>query len=306
MTTYLEPLELAQPDVASVPRRFGVGVLMILITAFAVLFAAMRCFDVPPERFFVVSVLFFGVTLAQILLFEGKKPRQASLWAGGVLFPLEILAICLYYAPSNSAGPGFIVAMVICASVFGMPFGYLAGCVMASVFLLLEKFRGRHRPPLEITLLHCTADDFDTLIAWLHNARLFGLWSCGRFRYPLDQEQLAAHRNLTAGETPSCLCFKAVCGEMKQMVAYVELANIDREKSRASIELAIVDPSRSDRGQLSKILLAAIMQVCSQQGLQWLGVTLHRNAFQSLQCFRQHGFHDEQQEYRKLVRSYRA
>ena len=50
-----------------------------------------------------------------------------------------------------------------------------------------------------------------------------------------------------------------------------------------------------------------------QQGLQWLGVVLHRNETQSLECFRKHGFYDtchdmpgtNPAEYRKLVRSNR-
>ena len=49
MSLILEPLECPGRDVASVPRRFGVGVLLILVTAFAVLFAAMRTFGAPPS-----------------------------------------------------------------------------------------------------------------------------------------------------------------------------------------------------------------------------------------------------------------
>ena len=275
MSAILEPLECPASDAASVPRRFGVGVLMILMTAFSVLFAAMRSFDARPEIFFIVSMLFLGVTLGQILLFQGKKPRQASLLAGGVVFPLEILALCLYYEPSNPSGGDFIPQMLCCSAVAALPLGYLAGCVMAGVFFVQERFRSRSRQPVTMELLPFTRTDFDTLISWVHHVQLFKLWSCGRFRYPLDHDQLAARLKVTAGEPPNRLCFKAVCGEMQQMAAYVELANIDREKSRASIELAIADPSRNDRVQLSDALVREIVQQAfTQQGLQWLGVAL--------------------------------
>ena len=74
MSAILEPLECPASDVASVPRRFGVGVLLILMTAFAVLFAMMRTFGARPEVFIVVSVLFLGVTLGT----DPAVSRQAA------------------------------------------------------------------------------------------------------------------------------------------------------------------------------------------------------------------------------------
>ena len=108
-------------------------------------------------------------------------------------------------------------------------FGYLAGCVMAGVFFVQENFGRRSRQPLVLELVPFTAADFGTLIAWVHHPQLFDLWSRGRFRYPLDDGQLSARLQPAAGEPANHLCFKGVCGEMQEMVAYVELANIDRE-----------------------------------------------------------------------------
>jgi RimJ/RimL family protein N-acetyltransferase len=317
MAAILEPLECSISDVASVPRRFGVGVLMILMTAFAVLFAAMRTFRAPPEVFIIVAVLFLGVTLGQILLFQGKKPRQASVVVGSVVFPLGVLAETLF-AKSQVHNPWetfgdvlcFSTGMLICTIPGGALFGYLAGCIMAGVFIVQERFGRRSCQPLIIELVPVTAADFDTLIAWVHHSQLFDLWARGRFRYPLDHEQLSAH--LASGEAANRLCFKAVCGDMQEMVAYVELANIDREKLRASIELAIVEPSRNDRDRLSRALIWEIVQYAfNQQGMQWLGVVLHRSEAESLECFRKHGFYDahhktmgsEPVEYLKLIRS---
>ena len=125
---------------------------------------------------------------------------------------------------------------------------------------------------------------------------------------------------------------------MQQMVGYVELADIGREESsvsnepddplalragaadielekpRASIRLAIVDPSRNDRDHLSDALIWEIMQhAFNQHGLQWVGVVLHHSEAESLECFRKHGFYDayrkvrswEKREYLELVRNNR-
>jgi hypothetical protein len=319
----LEPLESPVSDVASVPRRFGVGVLMILMTAFAVLFAGMQTFGARPEVFIIVAVLFLAVTLGQILLFQGKKPRRASLLAGGVVFPLEVLGLALYALGQSREGIdlnglvtilGFTIPGLICTIPAGTLFGYLAGCVMASVFLFQERYHRRSHRPVSIELLPFTGADFETLIAWVHYPQLFHLWSRDQFRYPLDQDQLAAHLARVAGQPPNGLCFKAVCGEMQEMVAYVELANIDRATLRSRIELAIVDPTRNDRDQLSTALIWEIMQQAFHgQGLEWLDVVLHRSEAQSLECFCKHGFYDAYakkpgdapDEYRKLIRSHR-
>ena len=256
MSAILEPLECPASDVASVPRRFGVGVLLILMTAFAVLFAVMRTFGAAPEVFMIIAGLFLAVTLAQIVLFQGKKPRQASMLAGGVVFPLLIIAVTLFDENRSFGGPGTVIFFVISSSICTVPggamLGYLAGCLVAGIFFVQERYRHRSTQPVEIELRPFTAADFDTLISWVRYGPLFDLWSQGEFRFPLDHDQLAAHLSLTAGESRTA-CFKAVCGDMQQMVAYVELADIDREKSpksmcfKAIVELADIDQENGRR-----------------------------------------------------------
>ena len=203
MSTIIEPLECPVDDVASVPRRFGVGVLMILMTAFAVLFAIMRTCGAPPEVFIVIAVLFFAVTVAQILLFQGKKPRTASVLSGAVAFPLVVAAVSI---ASETNGPAGGLVCMLAGSLFltvpgGAALGYLAGCAMASVFFVQEKFRQRNILPVEIQLLPLTETDFDTLIAWVRHRPLFELWSQGQFHYPLDYEQLQSRYAPAAAET---------------------------------------------------------------------------------------------------------
>jgi len=335
----LEPLECPIDDVARVPRRFGVGVLLILMTAFAVLFAVMRTFHAPPELFLVVAGLFLAVTLGQILLFQGKKPRAASLLAGGVVFPLEIVALIVWQVySSRDRGPDPMLFMslvpgLMCSIPGGIGLGYLAGCFMAGVFLIQERLARRNIVRLQISLAPLTEADFDMLCNWVHYRPLFNLWSQEQFGYPLDHDQLR-DRYGGANSTPSVpdplvadllpangcpagrdevvaakagavsdaalpreqrqrIAYKAVGGEMRQMVAMVELARIDRRHSRASIELAIVDPSRDDRGHLSRELVREIVrEAFERQGLGFLQVILHHSAVESAECFRQQGFFD--------------
>ena len=342
MSAVLKPLECPGSDVASVPRRFGVGVLLILVTAFAALFAAMRSLNFRPKVFGIFGLLFLGVTLGQISLFKGRRPHLASLLVGGVLLPLEFLIADHYvifgivYGLGNL--PGFWggairVLLALLGVAIGALVGYLVGCIMAGVFFVQEKIRRRLCPPLKIKLLPFTVTDFDTLIGWGRQPRLLNLWSRSRFRYPLDHQQLAAHLGWAAddsykpespardGNKPDAQardeevlladpratalsafpggpadrrCFKAVCGEMQEMVGYAELVDDNREMSRANIELAIIDPLRNDRDHLSDVLVREIVQhAFDQQGLQSLGVVLHHSEVQSLECFRKHGFCNE-------------
>jgi hypothetical protein len=133
---------------AGVPRRFGLGILLLMTAMFAVLFAALKVLGAPLAVFLVVVVLFAGVGLGQMVLFRGKYPRAASVWTGAVLFPLEILAVFAYYYATEGPGrtPG---GEMLCLFVFGIPlgagFGYLAGGLTAGVFYLLDRYQAKHR-----------------------------------------------------------------------------------------------------------------------------------------------------------------
>ena len=78
---------------AGVPRRFGVGVLMLLMTMFAVLFSVLRSFHADVGVFALFSTMFAAVAIGQMLLFSGRYPRAASIWVGGCFFPLQLLAV---------------------------------------------------------------------------------------------------------------------------------------------------------------------------------------------------------------------
>jgi hypothetical protein len=116
------------------------GILMLMMTMYALLFSAMQLLKTPPEVFATVAILFTGVGLGQMVLYGGRYPRAASIWVGACLFPLEIIALFCIFGIDREGG---LVCLLMLSPVLGALFGYLAGGLTAGVFLLLEKY-GKH------------------------------------------------------------------------------------------------------------------------------------------------------------------
>lgn len=129
---------------AGVPRRFGMAVLMLITTMYAVLFAVMQLLDARPEVFIVVAVLATGVGLGQMLLFGGRYPRAASVWVGACLFPVEVLVLIIYtFYFSPSTEEPLMCCFLLLSPILGAGFGYLMGGLTAGVFLLIEMYQKR-------------------------------------------------------------------------------------------------------------------------------------------------------------------
>jgi len=131
---------------AGVPRQFGLAILFLMVTLYALLFSSMRLLDCGPVTFIVVAILVTGVGLGQMFLFGGKYPRAASIWIGGCLFPAEILAVHVggWLLDPNAAvsvdGVALAFARVLVSIPGGAFFGYLFGGLTAGVFLVLDRY----------------------------------------------------------------------------------------------------------------------------------------------------------------------
>jgi hypothetical protein len=134
-------------EAVGVPRRFGMGILILLVSLFAVLFAVMKMMGVDPITFVVTTVLFAGVATGQVLLFGGKKPRAASVWVGAGLFPVEMLAVLVgsAIAPSilslTKIEQESVELLLIFSIPLGAGFGYLAGGLTAGAFVFIERYK---------------------------------------------------------------------------------------------------------------------------------------------------------------------
>jgi hypothetical protein len=122
-----------------VPRRFGVGTIMVVTAAFAGLLALMRLLEISPflVGFWVIFISIVGV--GQAVLFQGLQPRKASTVTGAAGLPLLVLVALLREIASrdNSSADGFACVLFGAVPV-GAFFGYLAGGVAAGVFLVMD------------------------------------------------------------------------------------------------------------------------------------------------------------------------
>jgi hypothetical protein len=294
------PLEPAIPHVPGVPHSFGVGVLMILVTMFAVLFAAMRSLDAHPGVFASVAFLFLCVALGQMLLFQGRQPRKASLWVGGVLGPIEAIVL-VYIMLHLSRGFGrfsplevllAIVLIAIVSILLGVLQGYCAGTLTAGIFLFLERRQPQAVAEIvpEIELEPAGDDDFTTLAMWLSDPSLLRHWRATYPTFPLDRDSLAARRAETAGAEPSRLMLKAVAQGDHRMLGYLELAGVDRATHVARLELPVIDPAAPQRGELSMRLLRAAIGRAGQLQVARLFARVPANQKPLVRCYRRAGF----------------
>ena len=122
------------------PRRFGVGALVALTALFATVFAVATSLGAPPVLVGGIGLFFVGVGLGQMVLFGGKDPRRASVVSGAALLPVLYIAAVIVVTAiqgerlSPRLLPGFF-SVVIIGAMLGAGFGYLAGALIAGLFL---------------------------------------------------------------------------------------------------------------------------------------------------------------------------
>ncbi len=131
------------PKAAGVPRRFSLGRLMLITAFFAVLFGLLSWLDAHPILFVAVGVFVVLVGLAQVFLFSGKKPRKASVVAGSAVGALIVVVGFLVDLFTGGVPFGDILfgmffalpVMTGISALLGGVLGYMAGCLIAGVFL---------------------------------------------------------------------------------------------------------------------------------------------------------------------------
>jgi len=125
---------------AGMPRRFGVGALVALTALFATVFAVATSLGASPVLVGGIGVFFVGIGLGQMVLYGGKDPRRASVVSGAVLLPVLYVAGAIAAAAirgeriSPRLVPGFF-SVALVGAILGMGFGYLAGALIAGLFL---------------------------------------------------------------------------------------------------------------------------------------------------------------------------
>ena len=284
------PLEPPKGEQVGVPRRFGIGILMILTAAFAVLCGVLQSLDAQPPEFTIIGILFFGVAAGQVLLFQGTNPRLASVIVGGILFPLETV---VYYAIMGARNP-VDAYVVVGLSVFGGPlFGYLAGGLTAGLFLVLNRLSGSNaagEPRPKLACLPFETHDLPTLLTWIEPKTLHALLT-------RDHEEAINAARLrtdlaTAAEPDAPLRLMKLTEEASgTMLGFAEIVEINRAARLGRLRFVIVDPRAHERGWLSDELLAAIKRHAFEDlGLDELRVHVLSADLPGLACYLAAGF----------------
>jgi hypothetical protein len=138
------PPTINLPKAAGVTRRFSVGTMMILMTFFAVLFSVLTLIGAPPPVFAGVGIYFAGVGAGQMFLFRGRDARRSSFVAGAVAgLVAGVVMILLAFTIPDQKGRDELIGISILFGigfcVFGCPLGYLAGGLIAAIFLFRER-----------------------------------------------------------------------------------------------------------------------------------------------------------------------
>ena len=115
-----------------------------MITAmYALLFAALASLEVDAKGFFGITTFVTGIGLGQMLLFGGKRPREASILVGSCLYVFAATELVVrLYLTEQEPEYGFLLAVVL-APAMGAVAGYITGIVIGGTFALAGWVRGR-------------------------------------------------------------------------------------------------------------------------------------------------------------------
>ena len=154
-TPYEPVVVVAPPRPIGVPRRFAVGTAMIITAMYSVLFAVMKSLGAHPIVVVIVAVFFTGIGAAQMFLFGGRRPRAASIIVGVIFcgaMPTVGFSI-IWFSEGYPLGAhplammGWLLCPTLRSALIGVLLGYVAGCLTAGVFLILNRIdRALHGP----------------------------------------------------------------------------------------------------------------------------------------------------------------
>ena len=149
------PNELALPRVPGVPRRYGVGTLLLITAMYAVLFSFLRWLQVPVAIFVIVVAFTTLVGLGQMFLFKGKEPLRASIWVGMVFFFVPTFGIVVFgligalVSLPHHAMSGIVFTLfagiggTVAFTWFGGVVGYFTGLAIGGVFWVVQEIETR-------------------------------------------------------------------------------------------------------------------------------------------------------------------
>jgi len=135
---------------ARVPRRFGVGVLLLFVLLYSLLFSFLSVLGAPAVVFACVALYVTSIGLGQMLLFGGERPREASIWVGTPVLMLIYIVGSAAALLSDVSQTGRallpedllgLACSLVMGPILAVPISYVTGAAIAGVFLLLDRVR---------------------------------------------------------------------------------------------------------------------------------------------------------------------
>jgi hypothetical protein len=118
-----------------VPRRFGLGSVLVVTAFFCVLFGAMR-YWIPPLAMAYIGLQILAAGVMQMVMRD--QPRGGSALAGAILLPTFVISSMVYVGRGYPQEPAELVMSIVCSAVGGGLLGYTAGVLIAAVFMLMQ------------------------------------------------------------------------------------------------------------------------------------------------------------------------
>ncbi len=118
----------------SVPKRFGMGTILMATTLFAILFAVLKWAKASPAELFFFTAFVGTVSVSQMVF--DRSPRWASVFCGAIYLPLSVML--------SDVVPGRSIVRIFndydwwLIAIYGLLVGYLGGAIMAGIFLISD------------------------------------------------------------------------------------------------------------------------------------------------------------------------
>jgi RimJ/RimL family protein N-acetyltransferase len=152
-----------------------------------------------------------------------------------------------------------------------------------------------------IELKPFTESDFTRLINWIDSPRFLIQWGAWKFKYPLDNTQLNEYLSETKGETPKRMVFKGIKIGTNEVIGHIELDNINRTNSSASVCRVLVGPpDLKGRGFGSAMVREIVSIGFDQLALHRIDLQVYEFNKAAIACYEKVGFVKE-----GLLRKYR-
>lgn len=140
---------LKQNDLYSAPRSFDIATMLVVTSAFALLFTCMTMLDAPSGTFAYFAGLVTTVGIAQSLYSVRYDPRSVSFVAGTVYHiavTMLLFVLVLFFEDRGfRSGDAMRLDLWLCpmfAVAFVSPgIGYLSGALVAGTFLVADYLR---------------------------------------------------------------------------------------------------------------------------------------------------------------------